>query len=74
MKAKHGALTAAVLLALGAPAGVQASVAPDEQLSLDIASGQLIEEGIQIAAELGLQAPDRVVVAKAAPKKRSPSK
>lgn len=70
MKAKNTTLTAAVILAMGATTSSQASLDTSDNLLIDIASGSLIKEGQQIPTQQRFDKEGKIVVAKAATKKK----
>lgn len=71
VKAKNTTLTAAIVLAMGATTSSQASLDTNDNLLIDIASGSLIKEGQQIPTQQRFDKEDKIVVAKAAPKRKT---
>jgi hypothetical protein len=74
VKAKNTTLTAAIVLAMGTTTASQASLDTNDNLLIDIASGNLIKEGQQIPTQQRFDKENKIVVAKAATKKKAAPK
>ena len=75
MKGKNAALTAAVVLAMGATT-THATVEPKDSLLVDIASGSIIKEGQQIQTRQNHESTTKIMLAekKATTKKKATAK